>query len=221
MELKHKWEIDEDSWYIRLYLWAWKTNKNNITFCKLFWGYVFLWLILLLHLIAAPFILVGGLLEPWAAARRAKKPKPTFEPKPPKVKEGPSVPARILDWISTKAAAVGLKVQSFWYDHQNVLFKIVTVLSVVVGTAVVGILGWLFVENITWGILLKAVIVVGITIGILAVVIGLIFAIDKLATPTKRVGLTFRQAMKQGYVAVKTNTCPQVILIEKDDNGNS
>lgn len=44
----HTWTFDADSKIIRFYLWLWKADPANIDFCRLFWGYVFCWVALLL-----------------------------------------------------------------------------------------------------------------------------------------------------------------------------
>jgi hypothetical protein len=48
--LKYAIRVDERAAYIRFYLWLWNAKKNEITFCKLFWAYVF----------AAPALMVRG-----------------------------------------------------------------------------------------------------------------------------------------------------------------
>ncbi len=44
VELKHTWHVSRVAWYIRLYLWVWDQQPQDLTFCKLWWGYVFMWL---------------------------------------------------------------------------------------------------------------------------------------------------------------------------------
>lgn len=41
VELKHTLVVNKDAWFIRFYRWVWEANVDNLTFCKLFWAYVF------------------------------------------------------------------------------------------------------------------------------------------------------------------------------------
>lgn len=49
--LKYTIRVDERAAYIRFYLWLWEADKEKITFCRLFWAYIF----------TAPALIVRGL----------------------------------------------------------------------------------------------------------------------------------------------------------------
>jgi hypothetical protein len=55
-DYKHTWVLNENTWYIKLYLWYWMASKTDITFCKLFWGYS-----LLFPLLPVRFLLGMGI----------------------------------------------------------------------------------------------------------------------------------------------------------------
>lgn len=56
-EYRHEARVREGSWFIRLYLWAWEARIEEMDFCRLFWGYIFMPLNLLLRAIVTPFYL--------------------------------------------------------------------------------------------------------------------------------------------------------------------
>lgn len=52
--------INQDAWFLRLYLWMWKADLEHVDFCRLFWGYVF----------AIPNLIVRAFIFPfWAIYR--------------------------------------------------------------------------------------------------------------------------------------------------------
>lgn len=60
IDYKHTWEIPRKKWYMRLFLWVYDAKEENVTFCKLFWGYAFMWLCLPLKLVALGMAVVAA-----------------------------------------------------------------------------------------------------------------------------------------------------------------
>jgi hypothetical protein len=63
MEYQYEKRVDERSWFIRLYLWAWRAEVERVDFCRLFWGYVFMAPNLLLRAVVFPFWVLWRVLR--------------------------------------------------------------------------------------------------------------------------------------------------------------
>lgn len=57
IELKHTWRASRNAWYIRFFRLIYQANDDDITFCKMFWGYLMMWIVLPVWLIC--FAVVG------------------------------------------------------------------------------------------------------------------------------------------------------------------
>lgn len=95
IELKHTWEIPEKTWYLSVYLWVWDASAEDVTFCKMAWGFVLIWVGLPIRIITGFFRLfgrtkraAGRYRDRRRQLREAKSPEVTVETKP--IKE-PSV----------------------------------------------------------------------------------------------------------------------------------
>ncbi len=75
VDLKHTWRVSERAWYIKLYCWVYDAKREDITFCKIWWAYCFMWFFLPLRvggaLISPPLRWILGPVE--IAVQRALK----------------------------------------------------------------------------------------------------------------------------------------------------
>lgn len=79
-DYKHTWVIPRNAWYIKIYVWMWMAQEEEITFCKLFWGYALCWIGLPVRIVVA---IVSGPLkalenyveDPVRKAKRKEKKK--------------------------------------------------------------------------------------------------------------------------------------------------
>lgn len=103
---KHVWVFNRQNRVLRFYLWAWKADPWQTTFCKMAWGYIFI----------VPNLFVRAiwiLLKPvrwWGnkvkeAVESAER-KAQTKPPPPK----PEVPQRIADFFSRPGVRKVIKV---------------------------------------------------------------------------------------------------------------
>jgi hypothetical protein len=118
IEYKHEMTVDANSWFIRLYVWMWEAKRSDINFCKLFWGYFpvfFLLNLVVFQLMIRPVIwLVGELLD-----LLPERERPTELQKSIKLREerlvkqekarlkddrGPSLPQRFLSGVGVGAS---------------------------------------------------------------------------------------------------------------------
>lgn len=211
MEYKHTWVIDRDSRVLRTYLWAWAGDEGCVTFCKLFWGYVFLPLNLLARL-------VWALLRPlrWAFREDQKR---TAQRKAAPAQPKEEIPGRIAEFFAR--------------PFPRRIAKMVGFIALGLGgaAAVFG-LGWvlwrfghglLHDDKVQW--------VVGYLAfwAVLAVVVAWLdrrYKFDarlEARKARKRAdgGVTLGDVFVQGAKAVKTNTCPKVEVRSPDSEAGA
>lgn len=238
VELKHKWHVRRDAWYIRLYVFAWSAyslaehakvtpSETDINFCKLFWGYLlmpvaFLFFKPLFHLIDTIVWAVRKI--PRRRAALATGSGPTIPVAAPKPKRDPS---RFLTWVSEAFVRLSMRVQAVWLRVRKPVLWSLLVLAVLVALAAVGAIVYIIGTNVD-----ETLRVLGLTalaLGVLAVLLVVIVGLERVGfwrmvgRGLQRLGrggkrkvkggtLGFAGAMRVGYHAVKTNTCPEIVL---------
>jgi hypothetical protein len=243
IEYKHEMTVDANSWFIRLYVWMWEAKRSDINFCKLFWGYFpvfFLLNLVVFQLMIRPVIwLVGELLD-----LLPERERPTELQKSIKLREerlvkqekarlkddrGPSLPQRFLSGVGAGASLLIMRISQFWgwvTSHKTVNF---VVLRATLGIAI------LLSAGAIAGIIYLAVVNFGVTAIILAVIAGAIIAVlfivalhylgvlAKMANvssagwkKTKEGSKGFWEVMVDGFIAVKSNTCPKINLSDEE-----
>lgn len=227
VELKHTLTVDEKAWYIRLYLWLYEATVSEITFCKLFWAYVFfipvliIWCIL--HLV---FITVQEIDK----SKNKRKIKAAIKPflhhswtilfwltHGKQEKDTPSWQIRFLE----RAETTGFRLVNFlspvWALTRTKTFgRILLGLGVLIALGTIGTVIVLFV--VFWGTT-KWILIGAAASLVLAGVFRLLlskFPLDSIYFYIDRIILNFLRIMMIGYVAVKSNTCPR-IEIQKED----
>lgn len=230
IELKHKWSVNPDSWFIRLYLRTWDASAHDINFCKLFWGFVFMipaWLIL------RPLFAIGTWIEsklpdkkPLTMAQLEAMHKAQEEAAVAKREAPPSRMQRVLTSIADFFVRVHMLLQSIAYRLRWLKHLKVPLLYLVLGLTLitmVGVFGWVIylLTTIGWDVWVQILKFVGamFATAIVALVVLLFITTNagkKTGKVAKRGTLGFFGVMKQGFIAVKSNTCPEIILEEKN-----
>lgn len=229
MEYKHKWELDKSSKLIRFYLWVWETDESMINFCKLFWGVLFAPLALLV-LKPACWVLVS--ISDWYNRRSAKRreqriskslleadQEPFGAPAVP-----PRSPSKVLVAIEHFFLKIGMFFKATARFWRYVSWVVMTAFIVFAVTFVIYEIANHFTDFIN-GVLWVALMAV--CVSIIALFVGLMIVLAERGTfggPIQRVNRSwfgFWRIMGQGYKAVKTNTCPQVVLTGGETNGRS
>lgn len=241
VELKHKWRVPRRAWFIRLYIYAWSfysvadreksgVSERDINFCKLFWGYL---LMPLAFLVIKPIFHFVDVLV-WLARRVPRRTAvldtgtgatmPGAGPAPPPPSKGPSA---ILGWVGDAFAHLILKVQGVWLRVRTPVLWLSFVLAGTVAAASLGVAGYLVATNldaVVVGLGYGAAFVLAATI---LVLVGV--ALDRAGVwravgwklrgggrKAKHGTLGFVGVMRVGYRAVKTNTCPEIVLDDGD-----
>lgn len=229
IELKHKWHLNPNAWYIRLYLWTYKGEKWNIDFCKLFWAYLFMPVVLPLRIFIWPLVrlllvVVDHSDRKVRERRRAKTNEAIARqrtdyvaPKPKK----PSLGIRFLSGIGTGFVKLSFFVQNVWFRYGKAI--VIVSIYAIAAAILAGIgIGIYLLSQVPTDEILEALadfsIIVGASLGgmIVAglVIVGVLLGADayKRRHPKKDRQMKFRKVIKQGFVAVKSNTCPEIIL---------
>lgn len=256
-EYKHTWVIPRNAWYIKTYLWLWKADKNDVTFCKLFWGYTLCWLALIFGVIELPARLMlialqhiptpeplrcehdqhpercmhaacierrdveERLLKSRMVARKDK-----FLAAKQRVLD--TLPMRVLNSIASGVAWLIMGIDSFLIRRWIAIPLLVIV--ALVGLAAIGVGIYQIWITVSLAQFLHALLVIGAVIGGICVALGLIgtvmfLFIDKALAEKScryifqpagrgisRGALGFKDVMRIGYVSVKGNTCPRVVV---------
>lgn len=212
VEFKHTLTVDRGASYLRFYVWLWEGDLDKISFCKLFWAYVF----------AVPgMFLRFGIFAPlvWVAAHA---PRPRFK-RTAKSLKGPPQMQRVLGRIETTGARV---VQRFGSAWRVVSFggrlqywggRLLMVLGGLIGAGLVAGVGYLVVSYFSTAVIVTAAIA-GLIASVAAVLVlkalGVIEVIgDLMLSGGRRAragALGFFGVMRAGYIAVKSNTCPRI-----------
>jgi hypothetical protein len=209
MTHKHTWTFSGDSKIIRFYLWAWDTDARQITFCKLFWAYIFAPVALaarVLWLLLWPVRIVFVRAHESDQRRIAE-----WKANPPKQKE--EVPGRIADFFAREWPRRAAKFVGFG-------------LLIPLGLAVAGALSWSlymlvavwFADGVYWFFHTEAWQTVAILAGYALVVLLTVpltrFLEPRLKARKRRKHAagepTLTDVLVEGAKAVKSNTCPRI-----------
>lgn len=243
-EYKHTWVIPRNAWYIRLYMLLWNADEKDITFCKLFWGYALCWVAIILRIVAIPLFLIALIPSPdrkpaaecvhGAAARSCetckalRKEERDAKKLARKERRRNKLPMRVLNAVSNGMVVVIQHIATVvrkcaWVP--GALF-ILGCICLVGGLIAVGYEAYTTIPvkeglQILLIIGAAAVAVVALT----ALIVGAILLFTeagvglgpKMGHGAKKGGLKFRDVMRIGYVGVKSNTCPRVVIGHKED----
>jgi hypothetical protein len=156
VELKHTLTVDAKAWYIRFYVWLYEDKLDQITFCKLFWAYVFAPVVLILKGVIEGVFAIRESARAYAKRPRKTKPVPTKSfktPKPVRPKREPA-PWQMAFLHATETAgsktvmalqAVGHALHPLWAFTKSKLFgRILLVLGALIGVGIcAGIVGFI------------------------------------------------------------------------------
>jgi hypothetical protein len=252
VELKHTLTVDAKAWYIRFYIWLYEDKLDQITFCKLFWAYVFAPIVLVIRGVRDGVWSIRGSVNTYKERPREKKsfelPDSLKTPKPvrPKRKPAPWQMA-FLHAAETTGSKIVMAFQTaghilhpLWALTKSQLFgRILLALGTLIGVGIcVGVAGviiafWSVTQYIVYTLLtmtaIAALIYLLLRKGFVwignnlkktvpfwrwldrsLVNLGYYLRIDKFGRGVEKTGVGFFTAMKIGYVAVKSNTCPRI-----------
>lgn len=218
-KLKHTWTVDEKSWKIRFYLWAYKGDLATLTFCKLFWACT----------VAAPFAILLRLVSISIPKSKPKDKKDVAEKVQTKSERGADWAMRFSGWIGRAVDYLVAKTQPLGaFLNRHPLVGLITRILVLSGGVVIG-LGGLGIGFYFWqdysitslefvgGILGGVIAIAGISIGlaILADHYSKKFRVFgdwlyRTLTPLGHFFMGIGQFLAMGYYAVKTRTCPRI-----------
>lgn len=197
-----------NSMLIRLYKWAWEPERSP-DFCKLFWGTLFLPLAMILHGLFAVSEFVNDHLK---SERTAPLTYEEIEEEDAQGRTGPGFFQNLL----TNIGGFFDKIAAFFQSYEWVG---VVIMSVIVGTLSVAILGGLVLLVIEYPLdILYAVIWAVSMVIICGVVIALVTYLDKTGKAKRAAERTTRffkrvgQFLSTGYHAVKYRTCPAIVI---------
>lgn len=230
-ELKHKWHVDRSAWFIRLYVWLWLASESDINFCKLFWGYILFPVGVVFH--AGAWVVVQ--ISIWVDIHTRKKmvARATAGPSiPVEAKEKEEYkPNAILQWVGDKFAKLVMFTQTVWPKVRKPVGFFLWILGTLCVLAAIGVAIY-FITKVPLSVWLYIVeVIVSVAAGLVLIFVLMWLLLDywnvpvmwkswrrrrrdKRAIKMEHKGMSFRQVMKQGYVAVKTNTCPQIVIKE-------
>lgn len=213
------WTFEADSKIIRFYIWLWEADPTRIDFCRLFWGYVFCWIALLVKPGAAAAKLIDS--------RRSVKPEPTLAERLKAIElrdEKKKVKAQ--KWEDSRLNKLLTRLQDFGTRHGAALSKVFRAALVVVG----GLLGLFVIGNLIYTIVThftEFLYAVGLLAGAAAIV-GAIYLLTKRTTIAKRVDIAANKAwngtkffgkfLVEGERNVKNRTCPKIVIRGADEN---
>lgn len=226
-ELKHSITVDPNAKFIRFYKWlVWADSDTQITFCSLFWVYVFVVPLSIIGVIVRSLVFIG---DKFSARHEAKKAAKTDTedvkaPKPTKVRVGPSRAQRFITSVETIAAKTINAGRTFWdfiSSHRLLNMFVLGVAGVIAATAALAVVGGIVYVVVTnWSTAVIFIIsalgaVFLITVLVVMVATGAaVWLYTRIMTPAghgiKGGALGFGGAMRIGFRAVKTNTCPRI-----------
>lgn len=228
---RHTARVSEDSWFIRLYLWLWAADVEEVDFCRLFWGYVF----------AVPNVLVRIVgYVPWkvgsAIGRRLRDWWGTIEQPTPREEElwreerAAKRHLRKATWSDRLSfvSATADKVVGFFQATWPVLKWPVVGLGVLFVGAMLAFAGYLLyllgaeiVEH--WDgfllSLLRGLLILAISLLIASTLAFVIYFFSEtrpgkaFRTGVKDSTLTFGGALRTGARGVKSRTCPKIEVV--------
>lgn len=230
-ELKHELRIKKSAWFIRFFVWLYEADKEDVNFCKLFWGYVFAIPIMILGAIVLPISKVLNATQPGRNARKTARRASRAAAKLPGSQRKPSLPMRFISFVGDVASRGIYLIGSGWdklNQHRRVITSLVWatwILGALLGLAGVAFISVVFVDNfgVTRFILLGIITVVlfSVTFLVLDKIGAVGWATETVMIPTgrgiRRGTLGFFGTVRTGFHAVKTNTCPRINLVDDDE----
>lgn len=207
------WTFDADSKIIRFYLWLWKADPSNIDFCRLFWGYVFCWVALILKPAAALAEAIDG--------RAKRKPQPTLaERLKAEDLRQEKKRAKAQKWENSRLNRLLTRLEDFGTRHGALLSKLFRGALVLVGVFVAAALATLLVLTIIENVV-AFLIAIGLVIGAF-IIGGSIYYLTKHTTVAQRADLAatkawngtkfFGRFLVEGERHVKNRTCPKIVV---------
>jgi hypothetical protein len=214
MEYKHTITVSKDAWFIRLYCWLWEARASDINICKLFWGYVFFLPGLLFYTL---IVIPARRIDLWHYKRKSSEPiRPYVEP----VKKEHPVMQRILGAISFSFAKVASIIGAFWYHISKYkklnqfLAKALICIAAGISIVLIGVLLYVAAINVTITALILGGLIALFVAVVLALALDSIGFYSKAGRVIKTGGSGFFSVLFSGLKAVKSNTCPQVKVID-------
>lgn len=217
-DLKYTWTFSRDNWIIRFYLWTWAADINQVTFCKLFWAYIFApiaVIVKLLWILTWPLRLLGRGLKR-ALAREADARKVTPEPKPTKPPKE-EIPGRIAEFFAKEWPRRVAKIVGW-----SVVVPTTLAIAVVLGWVLYMLVAVWFADGVYWFLHTDAwLVVVQVVVAILiagVIALACMHYVPKVdqrraerrASKREAGEPTLGDVLVEGARAVKTNTCPRV-----------
>ena len=210
------WTFDADSKIIRFYLWLWKADPSNIDFCRLFWGYVFCWVALILKPAAALAEAIDG--------RAQRTPQPTLAArlKAEDLRQEKKR-AKAQKWENSRLNRLLTRLEYFGARHGALLSKLVRGALVLIGVFVSATLLVLtIIENVVAFLLAVGLVLAGFIIG------AAIYYLTKHTTVAQRVDIAatkawngtkfFGRFLVEGERHVKNRTCPKIVVRGAEDS---
>lgn len=216
-DLKHEWKFKRNSPLIRFYLWAWDADPHAITFCKLFWGILLSPTLLVLWPLATGAEWLVERSDARKAARFNQELAARDEEDEPMsatealAEERPSFRERQLENVG----------EFFAKPRPRKVARIVGIAAMVIGgLALVGFVGWFVVTNIVGVLIVLAWLAGGfVAVGL---VVGVFYVLDTrgVLKAGGRKAKTAGRFLKDGFFAVKTNTCPRIVIDKPSVSAN-
>lgn len=236
MEPRFTWQLREDAWYVRFYLWLWLASPRDVNFCKLFWAYVFVIPGLILHGLWAAAEWLSKIGAAGRERRALAKAKEENEPYVPPEPKGPNFMQRYLDWIGEVASKLVMKLTPN-PATKRVLGIVGMALMVALGIAVIVVFFYFLIawwSTTRWILLVAAVLLAAVLLGILTANLleraGFFTWLEQrppgnhrffrgIASFFRGIGRGIKEffhVMGLGFHAVKSNTCPKVEIVKEE-----
>jgi hypothetical protein len=217
----YTWTFSEKSWIIRFYLWLTEGDKDQISFCKLFWAVLFFPLLTLLHGVRTAVEWVLDVVDEMRDSRGPKIKTPKV-PKPRKVRTGPTWADRLITWFSYKADNVA----AFFQVHPGygkTVRGILLGLAFLIPLGILSFVAWVGVVYTTGFLVVMAWIgsILGLGIAWVGIVTGIIYLIEDTkffqtaGKPLFAIGRGVLGAwhfLAAGEQAIKNRSCPRVVV---------
>lgn len=234
VDYKHTWVLPRNSIVVRFYMWLWGASPRDVTFCKLFWGYVFCVPCMVGRLIGWPLWVIGNAIME-SAEKRADL--PASPEKVARKRARDQRAQRNLRRIETTGVHFVMAFTTVW-RYLRYPFVVVCGLAVLASmTLLVRQLATAW-SDVTVDVLLYAGLFVALMVFVaLPAGLGLAWlTIHGKFTPvrrsvdwaTPRVLVTlaapfvfFFWVMKMGFISVKSNTCPRIELSDEKTDAPS
>lgn len=234
-DLKYELRVNQRAWFIRFFVWLYEPHSVEVNFCALFWGYLFVMPVLLLkYLVVRP---IDAALDRTRPKRLARKNKITDERRAAKLSRvtgpppEPSWTMRFLHRVGDAASRAIYAIGSVWsvassYKRVNrVVVWIAWLLGALIGIAATSALVVLFIDNFGVSKFILAAVCALVLFVLALIGLSQIGFKEKVLEPVghgvKRGFLGFFETIGTGFHAVKTNTCPRIVLVDDDTEASA